>query len=98
MTISEEYFPLYDTVSGTPVERPAEPGSFTIDANNILDLSEAFRQYAVIATPIKPLCVEDSAGLCPVCGTNLNTHTCDCRKTAIDPRWAALESLARHDS
>jgi uncharacterized protein len=45
-----------------------EPGAFTIDRNNILDLEEAVRQYSTLAIPMKPLCREDCPGLCPVCG------------------------------
>jgi uncharacterized protein len=46
-----------------------------------------------LSLPMKPLCSEDCQGLCPVCGTNLNRDTCDCRRDWDDPRFAALKNL-----
>ncbi|MFH1639845.1 MAG: DUF177 domain-containing protein, partial [Chloroflexota bacterium] len=74
--IEEEYFPTIDVVSGNPVAMSGEPGSFTIDEHHILDLGEAIRQYALMVIPIKTLCRPDCAGLCPVCGHNLNEGRC----------------------
>jgi uncharacterized protein len=93
VNVEEEYFPSLDINSGTPLELPDEPGSFTIDEHHILDLSEAIRQNALLALPMKPLCREDCAGLCPVCGKDRNKHKCNCNHDSIDPRWAKLGSL-----
>lgn len=98
LTIEEEYFPIIDVNTGISLPEPEEPGSFTIDNHNILDLSEAIRQYTVLAIPIKHLCREDCAGLCPICGANLNETTCDCPSGVIDPRWAKLKDLAFTDN
>jgi uncharacterized protein len=94
INIEEEYFPVIDVYSGTPLEIPGELGSFTIDEHHILDLSEAIRQNALLAIPMKPLCREDCAGLCQSCGKDLNAGQCDCEKVEIDPRWEKLASLA----
>ena len=42
---------------------------------------------------VKPLCRDDCRGLCPQCGTNLNTGTCDCSPVWEDPRLAALKAI-----
>ena len=79
LDIEEEFFPTVDILSGAAASAPDdEPEAFTIDKNNILDLSEAIRQYALLSAPMKPLCREDCQGLCATCGTNLNVKTCDC--------------------
>jgi len=78
LNIEEEYFPIIDAVSGTPLSLPEEPGCFTIDEHHTFDLTEAIRQYALLAIPMKPLCREDCAGLCPACGHNLNQGPCGC--------------------
>jgi uncharacterized protein len=91
--IEEEYFPIIDVNIGVPLEIPDEPGSFTIDEHHLLDLSEAIRQNALLAVPMKPLCREDCAGLCQQCGKDLNAGPCDCHKAEIDPRWAKLVNL-----
>jgi uncharacterized protein len=47
----------------------------------------------VLSLPMKPLCGDGCQGLCPVCGTNLNRGTCDCKPVWEDPRLAALREL-----
>ncbi|MFC1917949.1 DUF177 domain-containing protein [Chloroflexota bacterium] len=90
IALEEEYAQLVDVTSGTPLPLPGEAGTFTIDEHHILDLTEAARQYRELAIPMKPLCDEDCAGLCPSCGANLNQGTCSCPPVVIDPRWANL--------
>ena len=85
--------PTIDINTGAKLPEPDETGSFTIDEHHILDLTEAIRQYRVMALPMKPLCREECAGLCPTCGKNLNTGPCDCPANEIDPRWAKLLKL-----
>jgi len=60
----------------------------------VLDLSEAIREELVLAMPGFVECREDCRGLCPRCGTDLNTDTCTCEPEP-DSRWAALEALRR---
>ena len=94
LNIEAEYFPTTDIVTGASLPPPDEVDYFTIDENNILDLSETIRQYALLATPMKPLCRQDCAGLCPTCGCNLNQVHCNCPSTSADPRFAKLVNLA----
>ena len=58
-----------------------------------LDLSAWARDAVALALPDKILCRPECAGLCPVCGKNLNEepHTHD--EETVDPRWDALEAL-----
>jgi len=58
-----------------------------------LDLSAWARDAVVLALPEQILCRADCAGLCPVCGKDLNAepHTNDEERT--DSRWAALAEL-----
>ncbi len=94
LNIEEEYFPITDVVSGTSLSLPEEPGCFTIDEHHVLDLTEAIRQYALLVIPMKPLCGQDCAGLCPTCGHNLNQGPCDCLPQQADPRRSKLNKLA----
>lgn len=64
-----------------------------------IDLNELLREQFYLALPMKPLCREDCRGLCPQCGTNLNTGACSCTPAWEDPRLAALKALqTRRDS
>jgi DUF177 domain-containing protein len=60
-----------------------------------IDLNELMREQFYLALPMKPLCRVDCRGLCPQCGTNLNTSTCGCAPVWDDPRLAALKGLGR---
>lgn len=93
LDIEEEFFPTTDVNTGAVISLPDEAGSFSIDENNILDLTDAVRQYLLMAIPIKPLCQQDCAGLCPTCGANLNETPCGCPSGAVDPRWEKLRNL-----
>ncbi len=90
----EEYFPTVDVDSGAALPPPEEASTFTIDAHHVLDTTEAVRQYALLAVPMKPLCRPDCAGLCPRCGHDLNQGPCGC-PADIDPRWSALTNIDR---
>ena len=54
---------------------------------------DLMHEQFVLALPMKPLCDAACKGLCPVCGTNLNTTTCDCKPAWEDPRLAVLREL-----
>jgi uncharacterized protein len=61
--------------------------------NDQLDLSAWARDALVLELPDKILCREDCAGLCPVCGLNLNTDPHQHDDEELDSRWAALSEL-----
>jgi uncharacterized protein len=58
-----------------------------------LDLTAWARDALALALPDKILCRADCAGLCPVCGKDLNNEPHVHDEKATDSRWAALESL-----
>ena len=43
-----------------------------------IDLLPALRENLILAAPPHPLCQENCAGLCQVCGANLNEGVCQC--------------------
>lgn len=93
LSIEDEYFPATDVVSGALLPLTEEHGSFTIDERHILDLTEAVHQYMLLTVPMKPLCCEDCAGLCPNCGHNFNQGPCDCLPQKVASRWSGLGKL-----
>jgi uncharacterized protein len=58
-----------------------------------LQLSEWARDAVALELPEQILCREDCAGLCPVCGKDLNEEPHEHLEREPDPRWAALEGL-----
>jgi len=55
------------------------------------------RDEVVLDLPFQPLCREDCAGLCTVCGVNLNDHPDHEHEVVGDPRWEALRGLEGGD-
>jgi uncharacterized protein len=62
-------------------------------ADGRLELSAWARDAIALALPDKILCRPDCAGLCPVCGRDLNAEPHEHADEATDPRWAALREL-----
>jgi len=58
-----------------------------------LDLAGWSRDAVALALPDKILCRDDCAGLCPVCGKNLNNEPHTHEEERGDSRWSALEAL-----
>jgi uncharacterized protein len=62
-------------------------------ADNQLRLSDWARDAIAVELPEQILCREDCAGLCAVCGQNLNENPHEHEEEQGDPRWSALEEL-----
>jgi uncharacterized protein len=58
-----------------------------------LDLDAWARDLIGLGLPDQILCRADCAGLCPVCGKDLNAEPHEHDEAAVDSRWAALEAL-----
>ncbi len=63
------------------------------DKGDQIDLGAEVKDYLLLEIPVKPLCKEDCAGICAVCGTDLNDEGCSCEVKQADPRWEALRDL-----
>ncbi|MDO5627812.1 MAG: YceD family protein [Mobilicoccus sp.] len=69
----------------------------TLLEGDLLDLEPVLRDAVVPTLPFQPVCEEDCPGLCSECGQRLAddpTH----QHESLDPRWAALQSLAEADT
>lgn len=60
---------------------------------NHLELGTWVRDALALEVPDQVLCRPECAGLCPVCGKDLNVEPHEHADVEIDPRWAALERL-----
>ena len=68
---------------------------FDIDKEFRLENSAINDIYGEILVnwPMKVLCKEDCKGICKVCGMNLNKGDCNCQRTELDPRMAAIQDV-----
>jgi uncharacterized protein len=62
-------------------------------ADDRLDLSAWARDAIALLLPDKILCRDDCAGLCPVCGRDLNAEPHEHEEAKADPRWEKLAEL-----
>jgi len=58
-----------------------------------LELRDMLQEQLLMAVPISPLCKMTCNGLCPECGTNLNTETCDCTRKPFNNKFTALADM-----
>lgn len=67
-------------------------GVMVVDGDEV-DLRPLLLEQMQLAVPMRPLCREECAGLCPKCGADLNQGDCGCETQTTDPRWAGLAEI-----
>jgi uncharacterized protein len=93
---SREVDTLKGAPSGAQAGRPGEGEEMDSPYvhDETLDLAAWARDAFALAMPVKVLCREDCAGLCPVCAADLNEEGPEHHhEPAPDPRWAKLREL-----
>jgi uncharacterized protein len=70
-----------------------DPDSYPVapDATEV-DVTPAVREELMLAAPRYMECREDCKGLCPQCGKDWNTGSCDCTPVT-EARWQPLKAL-----
>jgi uncharacterized protein len=66
--------------------------SVTFEGDEI-DFTEEIAEQILMEIPFKPLCREECKGLCPMCGTDLNTAECACSGQQANLTFSALKNL-----
>ena len=78
LLVSMEFEELFQFPS-----RQREDTDLLLPNDGYIDLRPLFREYLILAIPIKHLCKPDCRGLCVVCGANLNRTTCEHLQTPV---------------
>jgi uncharacterized protein len=87
-----------------PAQNPAliPEGGIALDAEDFelgryagdeLDFGPVIQEILALAWPMQPLCAEDCAGLCPVCGAVRSRQTCSCETRQTNRPFAELGRL-----
>jgi uncharacterized protein len=58
-----------------------------------IDLAHEIEEQVAMEIPLKPLCDEGCKGLCPVCGSDLNTGSCSCSREPVNLKFSALKDF-----
>ncbi len=93
MDVEIEFQPSISILTGELLPPPEDDSIYLLDGHHILDLTEPIREQVLLNLPMRPLCREDCAGLCPICGKNLNEGPCEGHPEEVDERLAGLSSL-----
>ncbi len=93
IAFDQRYLPQTEATSELEAEVPGDDLETSYYRDEEIDLDDLVREQFYLVMPMKPLCRDDCKGLCPHCGTNLNTGTCDCAPVWEDPRLAALKRI-----
>jgi DUF177 domain-containing protein len=91
------YLPHHENVGEGEVEVEDDDLTTAYYRDDQIDLGQLIVEQFLLALPMKPLCRESCRGLCPECGTNLNTATCSCVHAWTDPRLEILKPLVDKD-
>jgi uncharacterized protein len=84
------------TVDAREISQPGEGEELESPyvERGVVDLRSWARDALALSLPAKVVCRPDCAGLCPVCGENLNTAGPEHQhEPEPDPRWAKLSEL-----
>jgi uncharacterized protein len=76
-----------------PAAAPADQLRSDYVVDERVEVGTWARDAIALALPDQILCREDCAGLCPVCGKDLNEEPHEHAERDPDPRWAPLEQL-----
>ena len=72
-------------------DEDVEDNDYLIGFN--LDIDRLIYGEILVNWPMKVLCRDDCKGICKVCGMNLNKGECNCQRTELDPRMAAIQDV-----
>lgn len=72
--------------------RVADEDGYVIEDDKV-DITAPATDELALALPAAPVCKKDCLGLCPTCGTDLNSDPCDGHGEEPDSPFAALKDL-----
>jgi uncharacterized protein len=82
---------VLDIKDGTAVDEEMEETDYLIGFE--LDVDQLVYAEILVNWPMRVLCKDDCKGICKVCGMNLNSGACNCQRTELDPRMAAIQDI-----
>lgn len=87
-TRCSEFFSTTVAVSDFLRAYPAPKGIDTVD------ITEDLREEILLHVPGVSVCSAECRGICPQCGVNLNTGSCECKTEEGPTPWSALDNLS----
>lgn len=74
--------------------RPEDPDEeLGIAPGGLIEVGDVLRDELVLEVPLAPVCTPECRGLCPTCGTDLNTAPCSGHEEGPESPFVALKEL-----
>lgn len=89
--VGEQYYATLDVVTGARLPEPPRD-AYTIGHDFLIDFTPLLREHVILEAPLKPLCEEACAGICPTCGVDQNVRP-HRHEEEPDERWSKLGAL-----
>jgi uncharacterized protein len=90
---AERFVPAVSWRAEEQHELQEEDLNLSVFDGEAIELDDLVREEILLAMPGHVLCREDCKGLCPTCGIDRNTGSCQCEFSDGDSRWEKLKNL-----
>jgi uncharacterized protein len=96
VALNAVYLPIQEASSERAKELEEDVDSTTdvyLYAEQVVDIAEMARDRLLLSAPLQPLCRVGCQGLCPSCGLNRNTVSCQCAEEKLGSPFELLKGL-----
>lgn len=93
LTYTQEMPTVEDETGEEGVELSADDLGLILFSGDEFDLREQVQEQLIMALPVQALCRPDCRGLCPHCGVDLNSSSCNCAVPEFNNRFGALKNF-----
>lgn len=90
---AERFVPAVSWRAEVQHELREEDLNLAVFDGEAIELNDLVREEILLAMPAQVLCRDDCKGLCPICGVDRNTDSCQCERAGADSRWQKLREL-----
>jgi uncharacterized protein len=87
------YLPMQAVSSERAKELEADEADVYAYAEPLVDVAEMVRDKLILSIPLQPYCMVGCKGLCPSCGVNRNTISCQCAEEKLGSPFEPLKGL-----
>jgi uncharacterized protein len=93
LTVEAVYLPMQAISSERAQELEAGETDVYGYTEALVDLAEMVRDKLLLSVPLQPHCTVACKGLCPSCGVNRNTISCQCAEEKLGSPFESLKGL-----
>jgi DUF177 domain-containing protein len=80
------YRPMKEIAREEEIEIGEDESEVAFYPDEGIELADVVSEQVILSMPMKVVCQPDCKGLCPVCGANLNSETCNCSQQASEAK------------